>query len=105
MNLEELKKKLRGYKKEGIIITFHAEVQAHVREVDLEEVKNNIINPERLVYSKQQKSEKLGEEKYECYFAYSKQSCHKYVLTINRKIIIVTIIKIDRNWQKIIERR
>jgi hypothetical protein len=37
-------------------------------------------------------SANANEEKYDCYFAYSKQLAHRYILTINRKIIIVTII-------------
>ena len=102
MNLEELKNKLRKYKKEDIIITKHAELQAFVREVDLEEVKENIINPVKLVYVKEQESEREDEKKYDCYFAYSRHLYHRYVLTINRKIIIVTIIKINRDWQKAI---
>lgn len=101
-NLEELKRKLKEYKKEDVIITNHAEIQAYVREIDLEEVRNNIINPDRLIYAVKQKSKKEGEEKYDCYFAYSKTFCHRYILTINRKVIIVTIIKINRDWQKII---
>lgn len=39
MNLEELKEKFKSYKKEEIIITEHAELQAFVRNVDLGEVK------------------------------------------------------------------
>jgi len=102
MILEQLKEKFRKYKKEDIIITKHAELQAFVREIDIEEVKNNIINPEKLVYAEKQDSIKQDEEKYDCYFAYSKHLCHRYILTINRKIIIVTIIKINRDWQKAI---
>jgi hypothetical protein len=75
------------------------------RGVDLEEVKNNIINPEKLVFVEKQEIEDKTKEKYDCYFAYSDYLCHRYILTINRKIIIVTIIKINRNWQKIIERK
>ena len=69
---------------------------------NLEEVKENIINPSRLVYAKKQETQKQGEEKYDCYFAYSKHLYHRYILTINRKMIIVTIIKINRDWQKAI---
>jgi hypothetical protein len=100
MDLSGLKERLRNYKKQDIIITRHAELQAFVRKVDLEEVKENIVNPQRLVYAKKQQAQKINEEKYACYFAYSKHLYHRYVLTINRKIIIVTIIKINRDWQK-----
>ena len=48
---------------------------------------------------------KLNEEKYNCYFSYSNKLCHRYILTINSKIIIVTIIKINRDWQKIINKK
>lgn len=105
MNLEELKAKLITYKKEDIIITPHAEIQALARDVDLEEVKENIINPEKLVYAEKQEAENKSQEKYDCYFAYSEYLCHRYIITFNRKIIIVTIIKINRNWQRIIERK
>jgi len=105
MNLDELKEKLKRYSKEDIIITEHAETQALVRDIGLEEVKQNIISPEKLVYFDKQESQKPNEEKYDCYFAYSKKLCHRYILTINGKLIIVTIIKINRDWQKIIERK
>ena len=102
MDLSELKEKLEKYKKEDIVITPHAELQAFVREVDVEEVKQNILNPEKLVYAKEQKAQNKTEEKYDCYFAYSRQMYHRYALAINRKVIIVTIIKINRDWQKAI---
>ena len=105
MDLESLKQRLRAYKKEDIIIKPHANIQAFVREINLEEVKDNIINPTKLVYAEEQKAMINTERKYDCYFAYSKYLCHRYVLTVNSKVIIVTIIKINRDWQRIIERK
>jgi len=105
MDLEKLKEKLKTYKKEEIIIKYHAEIRAIVRDIDLDEVKENITNPKRLVYAEKQEAIKKNEEKYNCYFAYSKDMCHRYVLTVNSKIIIVTIIKINRAWQRIIGRK
>jgi hypothetical protein len=102
MEIEELKEKLKEYKKSDIIITEHAELQAFTRDVDLEEVKKNILNPIKLVYTKKQETKYKNQEKYDCYFAYSKYLYHRYILTINAKLIIVTIIKINRNWQKAI---
>jgi len=97
-----LKNKLKSYKKQDIIITKHAELQAFSRNINLEEVKENIIKPDKLVYAKKQKAQKQNEEKYDCYFAFSKHFYHRYILTINQKIIIVTIISINRDWQKAI---
>lgn len=105
MDLEKLKEKLNSYSKEDIIITNHAEIQAIFREIELDEVIENILNPEKLVYFEEQLSQNPEEKKYNCYFAYSKEFAHRYIFTTNGKIIIVTIIKIDRDWQKTIKRK
>lgn len=104
MNVEELKEKLSKYKKEDIIITDHANLQALVRDIGIEEVKENVVNPKKLVYAKEEKALKPSEEKYDCYFSYSDNLCHRYILVLNRRIIIVTIIRINRDWQKTIRR-
>lgn len=105
MDIEEFKNKLKGYKRNEIIITKHAEIQAVIREIDLNEVKNNLLNPDKLVYFHTQISAKFNKEKYDCYFAYSKHLYHRYIIVINGKLIIVTIIKVDRDWQKAVEKR
>lgn len=101
-DINDLKEKLRGYSKDRIVITSHAEEQAIVREMNLEEIKENIVNPVKLVYAKKQEAFRENEEKYNCYFAYSKQLYHRYILILNGKVLIVTIIKINRDWQKAI---
>jgi len=102
MDLNKLKDRLKNYRNQDIIITRHAELQAFSRNIEIEEVKENIVNPGKLVYAKEQVAQRQDEEKYDCYFALSKYFYHRYILTINRKIIIVTIIKINRDWQKAI---
>ena len=97
MDIEDFKKRLKKYSKEDIIITKHADMQAFSRRIDLEEVKRNILNPERLVYCSKQETEITDEEKYECFFDIQKNLYHKYVIILNRKIIIVTIIAINRS--------
>jgi len=105
MNYKDiLKEKLKKYKIGNIIITDHAEKQANFRGIELDEVKENIINPEKLVFVEKQEAEKENEEKYNCYFGYSKTQCHRYVLVINNKCIVCTIIKINRRWQHIFEK-
>ncbi|MEK6913092.1 MAG: hypothetical protein AABW47_00265 [Nanoarchaeota archaeon] len=83
MELDNFKERLCRYKRTDIIFTTHAEIRALGRGIDLEEVKSNILNPTRLVWIEQQKANKPKEEKYGCYFSYSKTYCHKYVLTLN----------------------
>ena len=105
MNYKDiLVKKLKKYSKEDIIITPHAEKQARFRNIDLVEVKENIINPKRLTFAEKQEAERKNEEKYDCYFGYSKTQCHRYVLVINKKCIVCTVIKINRRWQHIFEK-
>ncbi len=96
MDLDKFKEKLTRYNKKDIIFTSHAEIRALFRGIDLEEVRGNILNPDKLVAVLMNE----GKSKYGCYFAYSKTHCHKYVLVLNRKVIIVTIININRDWQK-----
>ncbi|MBN1156005.1 hypothetical protein JXA85_00170 [Candidatus Woesearchaeota archaeon] len=104
VDIDILKERLRRYKKEQIIITDHARVQAMFRNIDLEEIKENIINPERLSYAREQKAEKKNEQKYDCYFGYSKTQCHRYILVISAKCIVCTVIKINRRWQHTVEK-
>ena len=104
MDLENFKEKLKSYRKENIIITPHAEIRALARNIDLEEVKKNISNPEKLVYVEEQEANNPKEKKYGCYFAYSDNYCHKYAVVVNGKLIIVTIISINRRWQNSIRR-
>src|SRR3989339_828052 len=58
--VKRLKEKLNKYKKSDIIFTTHAEIRAFGRGIDLEEVKENIINPARLVYVKMQDFKSKG---------------------------------------------
>jgi hypothetical protein len=96
--------KLKKYKKEDIIITNHAIEQAVFRGIRLEEVKENLINPQRLAYAEKQEALKKDEEKYNCYFGYSNTQCHRYAFTVNKKCIVVTIMKIKRRWQHEVEK-
>ena len=104
MNYKDyLIQKLSKYKRRQIIITDHALKQALFRNIEISEIKENIINPKRLYFAgKQESNEK--EEKYDCYFSYSKTQCHRYVLVINNSCIVCTVIKINRRWQHTIEK-
>ena len=86
MNYEDsLKEKLKKFKKEDIILTNHAYEQAVFRCINIEEIKNNIANPERLQFASKQEARQNNEEKYDCYFGYSKTQCHRYVIVINSR--------------------
>jgi hypothetical protein len=97
--------KLKKFTRDDIDFTPHAMLRARVRGLDPEEIKKNIINPKRLYHAEKQKAKKKGEEKYNCYFGFSKTQVHRYVIVINKKIEIVTVIKINRRWQRKVEKR
>ena len=97
-------KKLEKYKPENIIITEHTKIQALRREISLREVKENILHPKRLTVAIRQNAQKEGEEKYDCYFAYSNTQCQRYILVINKECVVCTVIKINRRWQRIAEK-
>ncbi|MEE8358114.1 MAG: DUF4258 domain-containing protein [Candidatus Hydrothermarchaeales archaeon] len=96
----DLIKKLKQYESKDVIFTEHAEVRAQFRRIDLEEIKNNLLDPKRLVFANKINADKKSETKYDCYFGYSKTHAHRYIIVVNRKVIIVTVIKINRRWQR-----
>jgi len=96
---DKLIEKLKCYVWDNIVITDHAQEQAIFRGISFEEIKENIINPKRLHIALKQKAKKQYEEKYDCYFGYSKTQCHRYVLVLSKKCIVCTVVKINRRWQ------
>ena len=87
MELTELKEKLKSYNKKDIIFTKHSKLQAFTRDIDLEEIKENVVNPVKLVYAEKQKAKYKNEEKYNCYFAYSKHLYHRLCLMLHPALI------------------
>ncbi len=104
MNHKYLKSKLNRIKKEDIIIDPHAELRARQRVIDLEEVKENIANPRKLVFVEQLEPEEGNLEKFQCYFSISKTQIHVYIIKINKKVIIKTIRKLNKRWQRRVEK-
>ncbi|MBI2151993.1 DUF4258 domain-containing protein [Candidatus Woesearchaeota archaeon] len=102
---EEVLNKLKQFKKEDIIISTHALIRLKQRQISEAEIIENIINPRRLQYAVKQKANNLAEEKFDCYFGYSKTQCHRYIIIIKNKIIVVTVIKINKRWQRIVEKK
>ena len=105
MNYKDyVKKRLKSFTRENIIITDHAMVRIIQRQIDKNEIIENLINPERLDYAIKEDSSKK-EEKFDCYFGYSRRLCHRYVIVIKNNVVVVTVVKIDRRWQEIAEKK
>ena len=101
---ERVIEKFKKFKNKDIIITHHAELQSIFRNISLDEIRDNIINPKRLVFAGKQEAEREDEEKYDCYFAYSNIQCQRYVVVITSRCIICTVIKVNRRWQRMVEK-
>ena len=94
-----LAKKLVKFTKKEIIISEHALIRIEQRQLDINEIKENITNPIRLKYAFKQQSKHHDEEKFNCYFDYSKNLCHRYSIIVKDRVIVVTAIKINRKWR------
>lgn len=92
--------KIKDTSKENIRFTSHADIRIKQRQLDKDEIIENIINPFRLKYAI------LGEiDVFDCYFEYSKTQCHRYVLKLISNVIVITVIKINKRWQIIAEKK
>ena len=106
-DLEELKKKLRDYKKENIIFNEpHFTQQLKLREGNRDEVINNLLNSDKLVYSYQEKG-KFGDVKHNLHFNISDTKTMRIpvILDPNNKkgLYIITYIMRYRNWRNMIK--
>jgi len=97
--------RLKSYRRENIIFTDHVLIRLAQRQLNEEEIIANILNPLRLEYAIREEPERIDEEKFDCYFGYSNNLCHRYVLALKDDIIVVTAIKINRRWQIIAEKK
>ncbi len=82
--------------------TKHALFRISFRQLEEGEITRNLVDPGKLVFARKQGPG--GENKFECYFAYSNSLAHKYVVVLNAKIKVITVIKIKRKWQKMVEK-
>ena len=99
-DLTYLKKKLPEYKRDQIVFSIHATVRMIERQLDEEEIVENLLNPKRLEYVI-----RVNKRKYVCYFGYSKTRCHKYIIVLLKNLLIVSVMKINRRWQKTAEKK
>ena len=74
------------------------------RQICEEEVIFNLNNPEKLRFVVEQKADYAYEEKFDCYFVYTKKLCHRYILLFSEGILILTVLKLNKRWQKLFEK-
>lgn len=104
-NIEELKKKLKTYGREDIIFNKHCEQQLILRNGNKEEVINNLLNPDRLVYSYQERG-KRGDIVHCLHFNISNTKTMRLPIIFDKKgLYILTYIMRYRPWQNMIKNK
>ncbi len=96
--------RLKCLTKEDISITHHAKERALSRGITPDTIKDNLLYPERLSFAGRQEAERLGEEKFDCFFAYGLTKCHRYVIVLHTTCEVCTVISITRQWKEMIRR-
>lgn len=96
---EEVLNYLQKYKINDIIFTKkEVEEQLAIRRLTKEEIIRNLSNPKKLVFAEKQEREFKGKRdvRYNCYFLFSKSRAHRYVLSFNDKLKVITAIPLGR---------
>ncbi len=90
---------LRKYKVKDIVFTKKGiEEQLTIRRLTKEEIIENLTNQKRLVFADKQERTFQGKKdtRYNCYFLFSKSKAHRYVLSFNDKLKVLTAIPLGR---------
>ncbi len=105
MDIQEMKNKLRQYEEENLILSDHVILRCQQRGISIENLKEQILNPENLIGLIEQESRYLQEKKFKLVFDISKNKSFVIVITINKSINIVTALIRYRKWMKPMEFR
>ncbi len=95
---------MRSYNFDKIIFTEHALLRAKIRNIKIDDVKRELTNPKELYYFEEQEAEFPNEKKFNLYFKHSNNYNHRYVIVINDKCIVVTVIRINKKIQRKVDK-
>jgi hypothetical protein len=98
MNLEEMKKKLKNYTEEQIILKEHALIRCFQREITRELIFTNLLNPEKLIDIIEGESRYKEEKKFKLIFELSRNKSFIIVISFNKKLNIITSVIRYRKW-------
>lgn len=98
--LDYIKKELMKYRAHEIVIWSHAREQAAIRGIKIDEIIENILNPERLVHIIEQPAKYDHETKVECWFSGKDPPYDLYVVILAKKLFVCTVIRRERRWEE-----
>lgn len=108
MDLEELKNKLKSYKREDIVFTKpNLEILLSDRKLDRNELIEEILSLKNLKYieTEERIHKGINELRYRLYFVYSRSRGRFYVVRFNSKLKIITVFRLGRKTLNRYKRR
>ncbi len=102
MNIEEIKKRLKEYKPEDIVLTHHTEIRLLQRNIERRIVEENILNPEKLIDVIDENQNQQSGIKYKLIFELSKNRNLVLIVAFDKNIIIITALIRYRKWVRAI---
>ena len=105
-DIAKVKEELSKYSKEQIIFNEpHVTKRCLLRDITKEEVLQNLLKPDKLVYVGEQESNYPNEKKYDLYFVFSNTRAYRFPVVLKEKsLYVITVIKINRRWQGIVSK-
>jgi hypothetical protein len=100
MDVEEIKRKLKTYTEEQIMLKEHALIKCFQRGITREMVVDHLTNPEKLIDAIEEESKYLGERKFKLIFELSRNKNFIVIVVMNRKLNIVTVVIRYRKWMR-----
>ncbi len=105
-DITKVKEELSKYSKEQIIFNEpHVTQRCLLRDITKEEVIQNLLKSDKLVYVGEQESKYPNERKYDLYFVLSNTKAYRLPVVLKEKsLYVITVIKINRRWQGIVSK-
>ena len=105
-DINKIKEELKKYSEKQIAFNEpHVTQRCLLRDITKEEVIQNLLKPDKLVYVGEQESKYLTENKYDLYFVFSNTRAYRFPVVLKEKsLYVITVIKINRRWQGIVSK-
>jgi len=98
MEIEGIKKKLKSYTVESIALSDHTLIRCFQRGITKENILDNILKPEKLIDIIEEESKYRGERKFKLVFDLSRNKSFIVVVSINKKLTVITAVIRYRKW-------
>jgi hypothetical protein len=86
MNLEDIRKKLKNYNENDIILKEHALIKCFQRGITREMIVDNLLSPERLIDFIEEESRFIGVSELKLIFEQSRNKNFIIIIAVNKKI-------------------